>query len=322
MKINSNSNNNVDSIDNYSGKNIEDDSSSLWRDKVEYVDLSSSITTTEITKNSRSLPLFLLVGGNAFYPLGTTYLNIFEMKYRTMMFDISNSDDTFGYIHTNPSTGQIAKVGTLCKVTDRQLLDDGRQFIALEGVSRFTVTKLVKTLPYIVADVELNLIDDAVDEAQAKVLEQEVYSALKYYMRLMKTAESNKAMVVSQSTRKTRPQSSMEGWSGVDESSRRTEFSFSLANMIQMSQTRESQLLLQTTSIMKRLKVEREILVQAAEMIAEQLIKMNLITEEVKQDIKRQAYSVGDNDDDILPKEYIEEAKVVEKDEWDLSNIE
>jgi len=50
----------------------------------------------------------------------------------------------------------------------------------------------------------------------------------------MKTAESNKAMVVSQSTRKTRPQSSMEGWSGLDESSRRTEFSFSLANMIQV----------------------------------------------------------------------------------------
>jgi hypothetical protein len=56
-------------------------------------------------------------------------------------------------------------------------------------------------------------------------------------MRLMKTAESNKAMVVSQSTRKTRPQSSMEGWSGVDESSRRTEFSFSLANMIQVKRS-------------------------------------------------------------------------------------
>jgi hypothetical protein len=33
--------------------------------------------------------------------------------------------------------------------------------IIIAGVSRFTVTKLVKTLPYIVADVELNLIDDA-----------------------------------------------------------------------------------------------------------------------------------------------------------------
>lgn len=69
MKINSNSNNNVDSLDNYSGKNIEEDLSSLWRDKVEYVDLSSSITTTEITKNSRSLPLFLLGNVIAFYLL-------------------------------------------------------------------------------------------------------------------------------------------------------------------------------------------------------------------------------------------------------------
>ena len=66
----------------------------------------------------------------------------------------------------------------------------------------------------------------------------------------MKTAESNKAMVVSQATRKTRPQSSssssmrmmmkssIDGLSvddNDDESSRRTEFSFSLANMIQVN---------------------------------------------------------------------------------------
>jgi len=57
-------NNNVDSIDNYNSNNnnekdIDTDASSLWRDKVEYVDLSSSVTT-EITENGRSLPLFLL----------------------------------------------------------------------------------------------------------------------------------------------------------------------------------------------------------------------------------------------------------------------
>ena len=64
----------------------------------------------------------------------------------------------------------------------------------------------------------------------------------------MKTAESNKAMVVSQATRKTRPQSSssmrmmmkssIDGLNvddNDDESSRRTEFSFSLANMIQVN---------------------------------------------------------------------------------------
>lgn len=72
MKINSNSNNNLDSIDNYSGKNIEEDSSSLWRDKVEYVDISSSITPTEITKNSRSLPLFLL-GNSCFLSIADVH---------------------------------------------------------------------------------------------------------------------------------------------------------------------------------------------------------------------------------------------------------
>jgi Lon protease-like protein len=53
------------------------------------------------------------------------------MKYRTMMFDIAQKDDVFGYIHSEG--GKIASVGTLCKVVDRQLLDDGRQYIALEG---------------------------------------------------------------------------------------------------------------------------------------------------------------------------------------------
>jgi Lon protease-like protein len=70
----------------------------------------------------REIPLFLL--GGAFFPQGNTYLHVFEMKYRTMMFDLSQSDDIFGYIHSDG--GQIASIGTLCKITQRQLLDDGR----------------------------------------------------------------------------------------------------------------------------------------------------------------------------------------------------
>ena len=79
-------------------------------------------------------------------------------------------------------------MGTLCKVTDRQLLEDGRQFIAFEGVSRFRVRRIVKTLPYILAEVEPNLEDDLpADPAAAVKLELDAYDALKYYMRLMKT---------------------------------------------------------------------------------------------------------------------------------------
>lgn len=60
--------------------------------------------------------------------LSIHHLSIYLPIYLLSIYYLSLS-----YIHTNPSTGQIAKVGTLCKVTDRQLLDDGRQFIALEG---------------------------------------------------------------------------------------------------------------------------------------------------------------------------------------------
>jgi hypothetical protein len=99
----------------FSTRNEADiDSNSFWKENVEYFDLN--FQNTEISATSRSLPLFLL--GGAFFPQGTTFLNVFEMKYRTMMFDVANSDDMFGYIHTNSRTGQIASVGTLCKVNN------------------------------------------------------------------------------------------------------------------------------------------------------------------------------------------------------------
>ena len=60
---------------------------------MEYVDLTGG--GLEESPTARNLPLFIL--GGAFYPQGTSYLNVFEMKYRTMMFDIAKSDDTFGY---------------------------------------------------------------------------------------------------------------------------------------------------------------------------------------------------------------------------------
>ena len=96
---------------------------SLWSERVEYVDLLAQ--EEEPTPTARSLPLFLL--GGAFYPSGINYIHVFEMKYRTMMFDCANSDELFGYIHTDYKTGNIAKYGTMCKIIDRRLLEDGRQ---------------------------------------------------------------------------------------------------------------------------------------------------------------------------------------------------
>jgi Lon protease-like protein len=235
-----------------------------------------------------------------------------------MMFDIANVDDSFGYIHTD-NNGRIGSVGTLCKVVSRELQPDGRQFIAVEGVSRFTVTKILKTLPYVLAEIEPNLTDTAAaDEEAARKLESEVYDSLKYYMRLMKTYGPNKMLVISQAAKKSRP--SLAG-SKFDYAHRRTDFSFALANMIQMAEARASQLLLQTTDVLQRLSAEKEILMQASELIAEQLMNMELLTADVRDSLKFKAYSEA-ADDDILPPDIIAEEDADVKDEWDLANME
>ena len=288
----------------------------LWSERVEYVDLSAADSLPSST--ARSLPLFML--GGAFYPQGITYLNVFEMRYRTMMFDCANSDDMFGYIHCDEG-GRIASYGTMCKITYRQLLEDGRQYISLEGVSRFKVKKILKTLPYVLAEVEPFTDDDVPeDEGAAMKLEGEVYDCLKYYLRLMKSYAPNKGLVISQSAKKNRPTAAIAG-DVQGNRQRRTSFSFSLANMIQMQQPIESQLLLQTTNVMQRLKAEKDILSQASVMIADQLLKMDVLTADARDSLKFQSFN-DERDSDILPPDVIEDDAVAEKDEWDLSNIE
>ena len=162
-----------------------------------------------------------------------------------------------------------------------------------------------------------------------------MYNALKYYMRLMKSYNSNKDMVVSPALKKCRFGGPMAtgtetggagtgtgtgtGWS---EKERRTNFSFALANMIQMTQAKESQLMLQTTSVVKRLKVEKEILNQASNLVADQLIQMDVITPNSRDDIKARAMT-NDYDADILPgSDDVESDVAEEKDEWDINNME
>ena len=296
----------------------EADNVEIWKDTVQYVDLSS-VDNSEST-TARSLPLFLLSG--AFYPQGITYLHIYEMKYRTMMFDITQKDNLFGYIHNDPTTGQIAQIGTLCKITETELLEDGRQFISLEGIGRFKVRKILKTLPYIVGDVELNIEDEIpknLDELKTiELLELSVYDSLKYYLRLMKEHGPNNFLKITQMTKKYRP--IRNNSDNLSDHNRRTKFSFSLANMIQMYQDRESQLLLQTKSIKKRLEAQKNILMQASDLISEKLIAMNTLTAARRDEIKTITFA-NDNDEDILPPDDDDQVIETEKDEWDISNV-
>lgn len=310
---------------------------------MEFVDLVSSSSLPE-SSTAVSLPLFIL--GGAFYPQGISYLNVFEMKYRTMMFDISRGDDTFGYIYSD--AGRIASVGTLCKVTNRQLLEDGRQFIAFEGVSRFKVRRILKTLPYVVAEVEPNLEDELpMDPQEAVKLELDAYDSLKYYMRLMKShpntkvrlslltrSHSLKDLVITPAAKDCRPS---PGAAGDLQSLRQrmSRFSFSLANMIQMTSgrycgiahlahslsVRESQLLLQTTDVTQRLGAEKAILSEASELVADKLVSSGVLSADKRDELKMRSLT-SPFDEDILPADAEASVSTGEKDEWDISNIE
>ena len=91
--------------------------------------------------------------------------------------------------------------------------------------------------------------------------------------------------------------------------------------MIQMAEARASQLLLQTTDVLQRLSAEKEILMQASELISEQLMNMELLTADVRDSLKFKAYNEA-ADDDILPPDVIAEEDAEVKDEWDLANME
>lgn len=133
--------------------------SPLWKQEVTFADAVEKEEENAPTPAvaTRSLPLFVL--GNCFYPEGETWLHVFEPRYRTMMRDVAEADECFGYIFSD-GAGRVASVGTLCQVVFREVLDDGRQAIRVRGIGRFRVREVLKApQAYTVAEVETGIAD-------------------------------------------------------------------------------------------------------------------------------------------------------------------
>lgn len=233
-----------------------------------------------------------------------------------MMFDCAEKyDDYFVHVYVHRE-GTIAAVGTLCKITYRQLEDDGRQVIVIRGEGRVRVRKILKTLPYVTAEVE-TAVNDRPPESEAEVakLAQDAYDQLKYYMRLLKSHPPNSHMTVTKYIKNHRPMR------GGGSPLQREKFSMALANLAVMVNPDYAQKMLQTDDTFKRLTVEKNILTTAADLIATQLINLGSITAEARDGIKMNALNDNISDADILPGEEEEEEAVEEEDEWDLQKI-
>lgn len=96
------------------------------------------------------LPLFPLP--LVLFPGAILPLQIFEFRYRMMMHTLLHTDLRFGVIYTDASTG-TADVGCVGEIVKHERLVDDRFFLICKGQERFRVSRLVRTKPYLVAEV-------------------------------------------------------------------------------------------------------------------------------------------------------------------------
>ena len=131
-------------------------------------------------------------------PTETFSMNIFVMKFRQMMNDAYKGDKEIGIVCSN-AEGKVAEVGTLLRITDRTLKDDGRQAITTVSRQRFRILEVVQEEPYLVADVLYPLVDEEIVsntsgslEPDIEALEREVYQVLRDILALSNTVLRNK----------------------------------------------------------------------------------------------------------------------------------
>ncbi|KAI4336837.1 hypothetical protein L6164_015317 [Bauhinia variegata] len=96
------------------------------------------------------LPLFPLP--LVLFPGAILPLQIFEFRYRIMMHTLLQTDLRFGVIYTDAVSG-TADVGCVGEVVKHERLVDDRFFLICKGQERFRVVNIVRTKPYLVAQV-------------------------------------------------------------------------------------------------------------------------------------------------------------------------
>lgn len=130
------------------------------------------------------LPLFPLP--LVLFPGAILPLQIFEFRYRMMMHTLLETDLRFGVVFSD--AGSVAGVGCVGEVVKHERLVDDRFFLICKGQERFRITRLVRTKPYLVAEVAW--LEDrppppgAEDEEDLEALASEVERNMKDVIRI------------------------------------------------------------------------------------------------------------------------------------------
>lgn len=186
------------------------------------------------------------------------------------------------------------------------------------------VVILINYISSLLGEVEFDINDNIpeINTDEIEKLEMDVYSSMKYNLRLLKTYYeyhgNNDQPFLSnfykESLIELKPllkSTVVSTESGVTPSisrinqQRNTDFSFLLLNIVQSRRSStisvmQSQLLLQTTNIISRLNAIKDLITYDSNVISQYLVNQNIITVESKEKLLKQAYADNDDDSDLL----------------------
>lgn len=224
---------------------------------------------------SRLIPI--LPYGQVLAPTGSDWLNIFEMKHRMLL----NEGGVFGFCYYSSTQNRLALVGTLARVKERKILDDGRSFVVIEGLERFYIDEITSERPYLKGKVQV--FGDYTESSPVVLdeLELRLFHELRKNMRMMETLFPSKNFTITPNILENRPLSRTPGIRNVkltddaDDMERRSKFSMAVLDMLQISSTVKLALM-QEHLIERRLSKFLKILQNGGKYLQEELIKKGL----------------------------------------------
>lgn len=114
----------------------------------------------------RSLAIFPFDDGCVF-PTGMFPLNIFVMKFRQLVNDAYDQKDKMFGVVCSDGAGGLCEVGTAVQIVERNLQPDGSQILFTVCRSRFKIRKILQEEPYMICEVEYNIVDKDVAAASS-----------------------------------------------------------------------------------------------------------------------------------------------------------
>ncbi|KAK1303440.1 hypothetical protein QJS10_CPB11g00004 [Acorus calamus] len=115
--------------------------------------LSPDKHQNEISESNKPVELPLFPLPLVLFPGAILPLQIFEFRYRIMMHTLLQTELRYGVIDSDNSNGAV-EVGGVGEVVKHERLNDDRYFLICKGQERFRVMNLVRTKPYLVAEVK------------------------------------------------------------------------------------------------------------------------------------------------------------------------